>query len=94
MRLPLMMSHTTVWMLLVMQHHQSQERLMLFQYHQLIYLATTFWCMAIAIDSGYMLLASRLQPLLGAETSAKLRGRITGFFLFAAGAGLALIPRK
>ena len=61
---------------------------------QLIFLATTFWCMAVVIDSGYMLLASRLKPLLDGEKSAKLRGRITGFFLLAAGAGLALFRRN
>lgn len=60
---------------------------------QLIFLAITFWCMAVVVDSGYMLLASRLKPLLAGEKSAKLRGRITGFFLLAAGAGLALIRR-
>jgi homoserine/homoserine lactone efflux protein len=61
---------------------------------QLILLAATFWCMAIAIDSAYMLLASRLKPFLDVENSARLRGRITGFFLMAGGVGLALARRS
>lgn len=60
---------------------------------QLILLASTFWCMAIVIDSGYLLLASRIKPLLDTEKRARLRGRITGLFLVAGGAGLALVRR-
>jgi len=62
--------------------------------HQLIILAATFWCMAIIIDSSYMWLASRLKPVWDDDKKAKLRGRITGFILFAAGAGLALVGRQ
>lgn len=62
--------------------------------NQLILLAATFWCMAIVIDSSYMLLAGQLKPLLDKADSATLRGRISGVFLFAAGIGLALIRRQ
>ena len=61
--------------------------------NQLIFLASTFWCMAIVIDSGYLLLASRLKPLLDTENGIKLRGRITGFFLLAGGVSLAFVRR-
>ena len=60
---------------------------------QLIFLGSTFWCMAITIDSGYLLLAGRLKSLLDTEKRAKLRGRITGFFLFAGGVSLAFVRR-
>lgn len=61
---------------------------------QLILLAATFWCMAVFIDGTYMLLASRLQPLLESADGGKLRGRVSGLLLIAAGLGLALVRRQ
>ena len=48
---------------------------------QLIILAASFWCMAIVIDSGYMLLASRMKPLLDNPKSATLRAEYPDHFL-------------
>ncbi|HEY1879066.1 MAG TPA: LysE family translocator [Caulobacteraceae bacterium] len=50
-------------------------------------LALSFLAIAIVIDSGWALLAGRLRPLLSRH--ARLRNRITGAVLIAAGAGLA-----
>ena len=61
---------------------------------QLYVLAATFWSMAIVIDTSYMLLASRLKPVLESKGSATLRGRLSGLLLCAAGIGLALVRRQ
>ena len=61
---------------------------------QLIILAVSFWCMAMVIDSGYMLVASRMKPLLENPKSAKLTGRVSGSFVIAAALGLALVRRQ
>ena len=51
-------------------------------------LAVTFVAIAAIVDCGWALLAGRLRPLLSRH--ARLRGRVTGTALIAAGAGLAL----
>jgi homoserine/homoserine lactone efflux protein len=50
-------------------------------------LAATFLAIAVIIDCGWALLASRLRPLLTRHRT--LRNRVTGAVLIAAGAGLA-----
>jgi threonine/homoserine/homoserine lactone efflux protein len=54
-------------------------------------LAATFLALAAMIDSGWALGAARLRPLLSRH--ARLRGRVTGAILIAAGAGLAAARR-
>jgi len=57
------------------------------QARQIWLLAVTFVVIAAAVDSGWALLAARLRPLLFRH--ARLRNRLTGAVLIAAGAGLA-----
>jgi threonine/homoserine/homoserine lactone efflux protein len=58
---------------------------------QLWLLAATFLALAALIDSGWALLAGRLRGVLAGH--ARLRGRLTGAVLIAAGAGLAAARR-
>ena len=58
---------------------------------QMWILAATFVAIAAIVDCGWALLAGRLRPLLSRH--ARLRGRLTGTVLIAAGAGLALARR-
>jgi threonine/homoserine/homoserine lactone efflux protein len=58
---------------------------------QLWLLAATFLVLAAVIDSGWALLAGRLRGALAGH--ARLRGRLTGAVLIAAGAGLAVARR-
>jgi threonine/homoserine/homoserine lactone efflux protein len=55
---------------------------------QLWLLASTFLVLAAVIDCGWALLAGRLRGVLAGR--ARLRGRMTGAVLIAAGAGLAV----
>jgi threonine/homoserine/homoserine lactone efflux protein len=57
------------------------------QARQIWLLAATFVAIAAVVDSGWALLAGRLRPLLFRH--ARLRNRLTGAVLIAAGAGLA-----
>lgn len=54
-------------------------------------LAASFLALAAVIDSGWALLAGRLRPLLARH--GRLRNRLTGAALIAAGAGLAAARR-
>ncbi len=51
-------------------------------------LAVTFLAIAVLLDSGWALLASRARSVLA--LNGRLRNRITGAFLISAAAGLAL----
>jgi threonine/homoserine/homoserine lactone efflux protein len=53
--------------------------------------AAQLWLLAALIDSGWALLAGRLRGVLAGH--ARLRGRLTGAVLIAAGAGLAAARR-
>lgn len=55
---------------------------------QIALLAVTFLLLAVAIDSGWALLAGRLRPLLAGR--GRLRQRVTGGLLIGAGLGLAM----
>ncbi len=55
---------------------------------QLMILAATFLAIAVLLDSGWALLASRARGVLA--LNGRLRNRITGTFLISAAAGLAL----
>ncbi len=55
---------------------------------QLTILAATFLAIAVVLDSGWALLASRARSFLG--HNGRLRTRITGVFLISSAAGLAL----
>jgi len=55
---------------------------------QLMVLAATFLAIAVALDSGWALLASRSRGFLA--LNGRLRNRITGTFFLSAAAGLAL----
>jgi homoserine/homoserine lactone efflux protein len=54
---------------------------------QIWLLGATFFAIAAVVDSGWALLAARLRPLLSRH--GRLRNRVTGSVLIAAGAGLA-----
>jgi threonine/homoserine/homoserine lactone efflux protein len=58
---------------------------------QLLLLSGTFLVIAVLLDGGWALLASRLRSLLRAR--ARLRNRLTGGLLMGAGFGLALARR-
>jgi threonine/homoserine/homoserine lactone efflux protein len=60
---------------------------------QLALLCTTFLVIATVLDGAYALLAGRLRPWLRGRARARLRNRITGSLLIAAGLGLALARR-
>lgn len=55
---------------------------------QLLLLAATFLVIAVALDSGWALVASRASRFL--SLNGRLRNRITGTFYLSAAAGLAL----
>jgi len=55
---------------------------------QLLLLSATYLALAVAIDSGWALLAARARNLLASRS--RLRNRLTGGLLIGAGAGLAL----
>lgn len=55
---------------------------------QLLVLSVTFLVVAIALDSGWALLAGRLRSVLA--TRGRLRNRLSGGLLMGAGVGLAL----
>jgi threonine/homoserine/homoserine lactone efflux protein len=57
---------------------------------QLALLCTTFLLVATVLDGAYALLAGRLRPWLRDRRRARLRNRLAGSCLIAAGLGLAL----
>lgn len=57
---------------------------------QTLLLCTTFWAMALVFDSGYAVLAGRVRALFDQPGHARLRSRISGAIMLAAGVGLAL----
>jgi threonine/homoserine/homoserine lactone efflux protein len=59
---------------------------------QLVILSASFLGLALAIDSGWALLAGRVCGLLARR--GRLRNRLSGGLLIAAGAGLALARRR
>ncbi len=61
---------------------------------QLLVLCATFLLIATALDGAYALLAGRLRRALASEAGAKLRGKISGLLILAAGLGLALARRN
>lgn len=60
---------------------------------QLALLCTTFLAVATVLDGTYAVLAGRLRTWLRGRDRARLRNRLTGSFLIAAGLGLALARR-
>lgn len=59
---------------------------------QIVVLAVTFILIALTVDSGWVLMASRLRHL--SAVRGRLRNRVTGGLLIGAGAGLALAHGK
>jgi homoserine/homoserine lactone efflux protein len=59
---------------------------------QIALLSATFLALAIAIDSGWALVAGRARGLLAAR--GRLRNKLSGGFLIGAGAALALARHK
>ena len=59
---------------------------------QVALLAATFLAIAVAVDSGWALLAGRARPLLARR--GRLRNRLTGGLLIGAAAGLAIARRE
>lgn len=60
---------------------------------QLALLCATFLVIATVLDGAYALLAGQLRPWLRDRRRARLRNRLTGSCLIAAGLGLALARR-
>lgn len=60
---------------------------------QLAMLCTTFLIIATVLDGAYAILAGRLRTWLRGHRRARLRNRLSGAFLIAAGLGLALARR-
>jgi len=52
-------------------------------------LSAVFWALAITLDSGYVLLASRLSPMLQSKGLSSYQGKISGTIYLGAGAALA-----
>jgi threonine/homoserine/homoserine lactone efflux protein len=61
---------------------------------QLALLCATFLVIATVLDGAYALLAGRLRPWLRDRRRARLRNRLAGSCLIAAGVGLALARRS
>jgi threonine/homoserine/homoserine lactone efflux protein len=61
---------------------------------QLALLCATFLVIATVLDGAYALLAGRLRPWLRDRRRARLRNRLAGSCLIAAGLGLALARRS
>ena len=57
---------------------------------QALLLCATFWAMALVFDSGYAILAGRVRGLFDRPGRARLRSRISGAIMLAAGVGLAI----
>ena len=55
---------------------------------QLFIMTLTFVCIALVIDGGYALLASRLRQLFLGEKSGRLLNRLTGTLLILTGIGV------
>ena len=60
---------------------------------QLILLCTTFLVIATLLDSGYAFLAAHIRRFIKSERAARIRNRVTGGLLVAAGLGLAMARR-
>ena len=56
---------------------------------QIFLLSAIFWILAVILDSGYVILSSKLSPLLKSNGLARHQGRITGSIFLGAGAVLA-----
>jgi threonine/homoserine/homoserine lactone efflux protein len=56
---------------------------------QIFTLSLVFWLLAIVLDSGYVILSSKLSPMLKAKGLSKHQGKITGSIYLGAGAVLA-----
>ena len=61
---------------------------------QLLVLCATFLLIATVLDGAYALLAGRLRATLASAAGAKLRSRVSGLLILAAGLGLALARRN
>jgi threonine/homoserine/homoserine lactone efflux protein len=57
---------------------------------QTLVLCASFWAMALVFDSGYAVLAGRVRGLFDKPSRARLRERISGAIMLAAGVGLAM----
>jgi threonine/homoserine/homoserine lactone efflux protein len=57
---------------------------------QTLVLCASFWAMALVFDSGYAVLAGRVRGLFDKPGRARLRERISGAIMLAAGVGLAM----
>jgi homoserine/homoserine lactone efflux protein len=60
---------------------------------QLVAMSIAFVVIAVAFDSVYALLASRIRPLLMGERRTRIRNGLTGTLLIGTGVGLALARR-
>ena len=56
---------------------------------QIFTLSLVFWLLAIVLDSNYVILSSKLSPMLKSKGLSKHQGRITGSIYLGAGAALA-----
>jgi len=56
---------------------------------QIFTLSAVFWLLAVVLDSGYVLLSSKLSPLLGSSRLSRHQGKISGGIYLGAGAALA-----
>lgn len=56
---------------------------------QIFTLSALFWFLAVVLDSGYVLLSSKLSPILASSRLSGHQGKITGGIYLGAGAALA-----
>lgn len=61
---------------------------------QMVVLSATFLIIATVLDGSYAMLAGRVSDWLASDRRARLRARVTGSLLIAAGLGLALVRRS
>lgn len=60
---------------------------------QLWAMCSTFLAIAVAFDSGYAVIGGRLLGAFKSESAQRIRNRVSGGILIAAGAGLAMMRR-